>query len=67
LAAKSNIRPTYAVISKTAGVSEATVSRVLNGDENVHPDRIKAVQDAVAKLGYKNTGLLVRWLLVAPA
>jgi DNA-binding LacI/PurR family transcriptional regulator len=53
LVAKSNIRPTYAVISKAAGVSEATVSRVLNGDENVHPDRAKAVQDAVAKLGYK--------------
>ena len=34
-------RPTYAVIAKTAGVSEATVSRVLNGDESVHPERAR--------------------------
>jgi len=46
-------RPTYAVIAKTAGVSEATVSRVLNGDESVHPERARRVQDAVEKLGYK--------------
>lgn len=46
-------RPTYSVIAKAAGVSEATVSRVLNGDESVHPDRAKRVQDAVEKLGYR--------------
>ena len=46
-------RPTYAVIAKTAGVSEATVSRVLNGDESVHPDRAQRVRDAVDDLGYK--------------
>ena len=46
-------RPTYSVIAKAAGVSEATVSRVLNGDESVHPDRAKRVQDAVDKLGYR--------------
>ena len=46
-------RPTYAVIAKTAGVSEATVSRVLNGDESVHPERARRVQEAVEKLGYK--------------
>ena len=51
MAAKT--RPTYAVIAKTAGVSEATVSRVLNGDESVHPERAKRVTDAVEKLGYK--------------
>lgn len=51
--AKVTARPTYAVIAKTAGVSEATVSRVLNGDESVHPERAAAVQAAVAKLGYK--------------
>ncbi|NBS61029.1 MAG: LacI family transcriptional regulator, partial [Microbacteriaceae bacterium] len=47
------LRPTYAVIAKTAGVSEATVSRVLNGDESVHPDRAQRVRDAVEELGYK--------------
>jgi len=46
-------RPTYSVIAKTAGVSEATVSRVLNQDESVHPDRAKRVLEAVEKLGYK--------------
>ena len=46
-------RPTYAVIAKTAGVSEATVSRVLNGDESVHPDRANRVREAVEELGYK--------------
>jgi len=46
-------RPTYAVIAKTAGVSEATVSRVLNGDDSVHPERARRVQEAVDKLGYK--------------
>jgi len=46
-------RPTYAVIAKTAGVSEATVSRVLNGDESVHPDRAQRVREAVEELGYK--------------
>jgi DNA-binding LacI/PurR family transcriptional regulator len=46
-------RPTYTVIAKAAGVSEATVSRVLNGDESVHPDRAKRVNEAVDKLGYR--------------
>lgn len=46
-------RPTYSVIAKTAGVSEATVSRVLNGDPSVHPERAKRVQEAVEKLGYR--------------
>ena len=48
-----NPRPTYTVIAKTAGVSEATVSRVLNGDESVHPDRAKRVHEAVENLGYR--------------
>jgi DNA-binding LacI/PurR family transcriptional regulator len=46
-------RPTYTVIAKAAGVSEATVSRVLNGDESVHPERAQRVHDAVDKLGYR--------------
>jgi DNA-binding LacI/PurR family transcriptional regulator len=46
-------RPTYTVIAQAAGVSEATVSRVLNGDESVHPDRAKRVHEAVDKLGYR--------------
>jgi DNA-binding LacI/PurR family transcriptional regulator len=46
-------KPTYSEIAEVAGVSEATVSRVLNGDERVHPDRAKAVKKAVDKLGYR--------------
>lgn len=53
MAAKKSVRPTYAELAGAAGVSEATVSRVLNGDTSVHPERAAAVQAAVAKLGYK--------------
>ncbi|MEY4323266.1 MAG: hypothetical protein RL410_1047 [Actinomycetota bacterium] len=45
-------KATYSEIAKVAGVSEATVSRVLNGDARVHPDRVKRVRKAVEKLGY---------------
>lgn len=51
MAAKS--RPTYSAIAKMSGVSEATVSRVLNGDSRVNPDRIAAVHKAVEQLGYR--------------
>ena len=50
---KTKPRPTYAEIAKVAGVSEATVSRVLNDDPKVNPDRVARVQEAVQKLGYK--------------
>jgi LacI family transcriptional regulator len=46
-------KPTYSEIAEAAGVSEATVSRVLNDDPKVHPDRAKAVRKAVEKLGYR--------------
>ena len=53
MAAKQKSRPTYAEIAKLSGVSEATVSRVLNGDPKVDADRVRAVNQAVEKLGYK--------------
>ncbi len=46
-------RSTYAEIAMKAGVSKATVSRVLNGDERVHPDRTAAVMAAAEGLGYR--------------
>jgi DNA-binding LacI/PurR family transcriptional regulator len=49
----SPARSTYAEIADKAGVSKATVSRVLNGDERVHPDRIAAVIEAAEGLGYR--------------
>ena len=53
MAAKQKNRITYAEIAKLSGVSEATVSRVLNGDPKVDADRVVAVTKAVDKLGYK--------------
>mgnify|MGYP006270161547 CR=1 FL=1 len=50
---QSSRRPTYSAIAEAAGVSEATVSRVLNGDERVAPERAAAVHAAVEKLGYR--------------
>ena len=46
-------RTTYAEIAELAGVSKATVSRVMNGDTKVHPDRMAAVLAAVEVKGYK--------------
>jgi DNA-binding LacI/PurR family transcriptional regulator len=53
VATKGKSRPTYAEIAKLAGVSEATVSRVLNGDSKVDTDRVAAVNKAVDQLGYQ--------------
>lgn len=39
-------------ISKKAGVSIATVSRVLNGSENVRPSTRKKVMDVIDKYDY---------------
>ena len=39
-------------LSKVAGVSKSTVSRVLNDHPRVSPEAVEAVRGAVAKLGY---------------
>ncbi|HAI14141.1 MAG TPA: hypothetical protein DCM28_20715 [Phycisphaerales bacterium] len=44
---------TVEAISNLSGVSKATVSRVLNGNPGVLPDKIKAVQEAVDQLNYQ--------------
>jgi LacI family transcriptional regulator, galactose operon repressor len=46
-------RPTMKEVAALAGVSLATVSRVVNGDGKVRPDLAAKVQDAVALLGYR--------------
>lgn len=43
---------TIAMVAKEAGVSPATVSRILNGTAVVNDAKKKAVDDAVARLGY---------------
>jgi LacI family transcriptional regulator len=40
------------LVSKTAGVSVATVSRVINHSPNVAPETVALVRRAMAKLGY---------------
>src|ERR671935_2384291 len=46
-------RPTMKEVAALAGVSLATVSRVVNGDGNVNPELAAKVRDAVGLLGYR--------------
>ena len=45
--------PTIYEVSKLAGVSLATVSRVMNNSEKVSPATRKKVEDAMKELGYR--------------
>jgi DNA-binding LacI/PurR family transcriptional regulator len=45
-------QPTLEEVGEVAGVSRATVSRVVNGSPRVSPDAKKAVERAIRKLGY---------------
>ena len=45
-------RPTIRDVAREAGVSYATVSRVLNAREWVSPEAVRAVRDAIARTGY---------------
>jgi LacI family transcriptional regulator len=46
-------RPTMREVATLAGVSLATVSRVINAEGTVRPDLAERVQEAVALLGYR--------------
>jgi LacI family transcriptional regulator len=46
-------RPTMKDVAALAGVSLATVSRVVNGSVDVRPDLVARVRDAVEVLGYR--------------
>src|SRR5919199_1824988 len=52
-AANGARRPTMKEVATLAGVSLATVSRVVNGDGKVRPDLADRVHEAVALLGYR--------------
>ncbi len=43
---------TIADVAKKAGVSVATVSRVINGETNVRPSTYERVQQAIQALNY---------------
>jgi len=45
-------RPTIEEVARRAGVSPATVSRVLNGTARVSREKVKAVLEAIEALGY---------------
>ena len=49
---EQQMRPTVYDIAKDAGVSLATVDRVLNNRPGVRDKTIQQVQDAIEKLGY---------------
>src|SRR5690606_13966997 len=49
----SGRRPTIKDVAREAGVSFKTVSRVMNRDARVNPAMRKAVEAAMAKLGYR--------------
>lgn len=48
-------KATIADVARLAGVSKATVSRVLNGSAKVLPDTREAVQSAIAHVGYQES------------
>lgn len=52
VARNSSAAPTLEMVAERAGVSRATVSRVVNGSPKVHPHSADAVRAAIADLGY---------------
>src|SRR5260221_3041848 len=59
-------RPTIADLAKAAGVSLATVDRVLNRRLPVSADTAQRVVSAAEAIGYHATGLLKRRLIEMP-
>ena len=59
-------RPTIADLARKAGVSVATVDRVLNRRLPVRDDTVLRVVEAAEAIGYHATGLLKRRMTEAP-
>ncbi len=53
-------RPTIEDLAQSAGVSTATVDRVLNGRQKVRKETAQRVFDAAQKIGYHGTGLIAQ-------
>jgi LacI family transcriptional regulator len=54
-------RPTLLDVARLAGVSAKTVSRVVNGEDNVQADTARRILEAVSTLGYRRNS--VAWQL----
>lgn len=52
-AASAGRRPTLADVARLAGVSQQTVSRVLNGGAEVHPGTRARIQQCIERVGYR--------------
>jgi DNA-binding LacI/PurR family transcriptional regulator len=50
-------RPTIRDVARQAGVSHQTVSRVINGSEDVLPETRAVVEDVIEKLGYRPSAI----------
>lgn len=48
----THLRPTLEAVARVAGVSRATVSRVINGSPRVSPEVLASVEKAIAQLNY---------------
>ena len=53
----ANSRPTMRDVARMAGVSHQTVSRVINGSEDVLPETRTLVQEAIEKIGYRPSAI----------
>lgn len=51
-------RPTIATLAKTAGVSTATVNRILSGSTTVRAPTIQRVRDAAERIGFYGLGAI---------
>lgn len=50
-------RPTIRDVARQAGVSHQTVSRVINGSEDVLPETRALVEDVIKKMGYRPSAI----------
>ncbi|GAA2149499.1 LacI family transcriptional regulator [Humibacillus xanthopallidus] len=65
--ARTRPRTTLAEVASSAGVSVATVSKVVNGRTDVAPETRERVQDLLDRIGYRPRGAAARRLAVRPA
>ncbi|WP_236685272.1 LacI family DNA-binding transcriptional regulator [Demequina salsinemoris] len=52
MSAVRHVAPTLEMVAARAGVSRATVSRVVNGSDKVNPASVESVRAAISELGY---------------